>query len=301
MGGWSSYNKIPDFPIFSEMCSPRPDIMFRPTLFRLGLALLVLVVGRGLLAAEPTRPQRVLLLHQLPDGHPATTHEYVAGLKILHQLLRSQPVFDVRMIAADEPWSDGPEQLDGADGVVVFLAAGAQWLSKDASRLAAFQRLAERKGGLSCLHWGMGTKSAEPIAPFVTLFGGCHGGPDRKYQVLETELSPVASGHPIQQGITAITVQDEFYYALKFASDPSPVPVMQAQIDGGPQTVAWAWERSDGGRSFGFSGLHYHRNWERPEYRRLVTQGVLWSLGRPIPEAGIHVDINPELLQLPKR
>ena len=36
-------------------------------------------------------------------------------------------------------------------------------------------------------------------------------------------------------------------------------------------------------RSFGFSGLHFHDNWRLPEYRRLVAQGVLWSLKLPIP------------------
>jgi len=275
--------------------------MLRLAMWNLGLVLAFSPLSGAVCAAEPAAPVRLLLLHQLPDGHPVTTHEYVAGLKILHELLRNQPGIEVRLVAADEPWTAGPELLEGADGAVLFLAAGAQWLSKDAARLAAFQRLAERKGGLCCLHWGMGTKSAEPIAPFVALFGGCHGGPDRKYQVLETELGPAPGEHPIQQGIAAIKVHDEFYYALKFASDPRPVPVMQAQIDGEPQTVAWAWERADGGRSFGFSGLHAHRNWERPEYRRLVLRGVLWSLRKPIPADGASVEIDPALLQLPSR
>ena len=27
--------------------------------------------------------------------------------------------------------------------------------------------------------------------------------------------------------------------------------------------VSWAWPRPDGGRSFGFTGLHFHENWRR--------------------------------------
>ena len=50
-------------------------------------------------------------------------------------------------------------------------------------------------------------------------------------------------------------------------------------------------ERSDGGRSFGFSGLHFHENWQLPEYRRLVTQGVLWTLDLPIPIGGVDVNL----------
>jgi hypothetical protein len=55
--------------------------------------------------------------------------------------------------------------------------------------------------------------------------------------------------------------------------------------------VAWAWQRPDGGRSFGFTGLHFHDNWQLSEYRRLVVQGVLWSLKLPIPSSGVDVAI----------
>ena len=56
-------------------------------------------------------------------------------------------------------------------------------------------------------------------------------------------------------------------------------PILRAPIDGTAETVAWAWERPDGGRSFGFSGLHFHDHWKRPEYRRLVAQGSVGGEG----------------------
>jgi hypothetical protein len=68
-------------------------------------------------------------------------------------------------------------------------------------------------------------------------------------------------------------------------------PLLRVPIDGKDQTVAWAWERPDGGRSFGFSGLHFHDNWKLPEYRRLVAQGVLWTLKLPVPKDGLAVDV----------
>lgn len=228
-------------------------------------------------------PQRLLLLYQKPDGHPPTTHEYLQGLTLVETLLRGTDRLDVRLVPADEPWTDGPDLLDGADGAVLFLSEGAKWLSNDPARLAAFERLAVRRGGLSCLHWGMGTKAAEPIPAFVKLFGGCHGGPDRKYKVLETELRPSATTHPITRGVSALTVREEFYYALKWpAGDRKSTPLMEVSIDGETYPVAWAYDRADGGRSFGFSGLHFHANWERPEYQRLVKQGVLWTVGREV-------------------
>ncbi len=230
-------------------------------------------------APEQTHPRRLLLLYQKPDGHPAATHEYEQGLTLLHGLLSSRKQISVRLLPADEPWSDGPELLDGADGVVLFLAEGARWLSADQARLRAFVQLAERKGGLSCLHWAMGSKTAEPVPAFAKLFGGCHGGPDRKYRFLETTLRPAAGDHAVTRGIEPLRIRDEFYYALKWPGVvPPPQPLMEAEIDGQWETVSWAWERPDGGRSFGFSGLHFHENWRETAYQRLVVQGVRWTL-----------------------
>ena len=129
------------------------------------------------------------------------------------------------------------------------------------------------------MHWGTGAKKAKDIAAYVNLLGGCHGGPDRRYKFLETDARPAEPLHPIATGIHPFHVRDEFYYELKFAKGGGTLhPVLEAVIDEKPQTVSWAWERPDGGRSFGFTGLHFDDNWKRIEYRRLVTQGVLWTM-----------------------
>jgi type 1 glutamine amidotransferase len=146
---------------------------------------------------------------------------------------------------------------------------------------------AKGKTGLAVLHWGMGTKDEKNVAPFVDLFGGCHGGPDRKYKVLETAASIADKAHPITRGLADFKVRDEFYYTLKFAK--AKTPLLNVAIDGETHPVAWALEREGGGRSFGFSGLHFHENWQMPEYRRLVTQGVMWTVDVPIPKEGIAV------------
>ena len=131
------------------------------------------------------------------------------------------------------------------------------------------------------------------LAAFVELFGGCHGGPDRKYKVVEVEATVVDSKHPIVRGIGAkFRINDEFYYRLKFVKPQGSVhPILRVPLDGKSETVAWAWQRPDGGRSFGFSGLHFHANWRLEAYRRLVAQGVLWTLSLPIPEKGLTVQV----------
>ncbi len=238
-------------------------------------------------AGEPKK--RVLLLWQKPDGHPKGTHEYELSQRILKRELDKFPALDVTLVNADDPWKDGPTLLAKADGVVLFVTEGAKWVNADPRRLQAFQDCAKRKAGFSVIHWGMGTKDAANIAPFVALFGGCHGGPDRKYQVVDTEAFPApGSKHPIAFGLERFKVREEFYYSLKFAKSGIE-PILRVPIDKEDHTVCWAFSRPDGGRSFGFSGLHFHENWQMPEYRRLVTQGVLWTLGQQIPNAGIAV------------
>ncbi len=151
------------------------------------------------------------------------------------------------------------------------------------ARHDAFSRLAARGGGLVALHWALGTRESGPIAPFVKLFGGCHGGTDRKYQVLETELRVADVRHPLTAGLRNFRVRDEFYYQLKFAEPAGSVhPILQATIDGRDETVAWAFERPDGGRSFGFTGLHFDDNWNVAEYPQLITRAIRWTLKLPI-------------------
>lgn len=266
------------------------------------------VVADGSDEAADARPRRLLLIGQGPDGHPFATHEYMSGVGLVAKMLQSQTRVQPVVVQADGEWKDGPELLDGADGVFLFVSEGAKWTAANPNRLAAFQRLARRGGGLSVLHWGMGTKDAANTAPFVSLFGGCHGGPDRKYQVVRAKATP-SSQHAILAGVTPFEHEEEYYYALKFPSkdggvslkDDGVTPLLRVPLDGADHTVSWAWERPDGGRSFGFTGLHFHRNWEHPSCRRLVAQGVLWTLKLPVPEGGLKVEVSPEDLKVPPR
>ena len=244
------------------------------------IALAIVAVAAPLSAAEP---RRLLLVGQDPDNHPPGTHEYMPGIERLAKLLEPNTDLKVTVANGAEPWPEGPELIAEADGIVIFVSEGAKWCLADPRRYQALTQLAARGGGFVALHWAMGTRDAENIEPFQKLFGGCHGGPDRKYAVVRTELSPAEPTHPIATGIKPLQLREEFYYRLKFIdAEPAVEPVMQALIDGQLETVAWAWQRPDGGRSFGFSGLHFDDNWQLPEYPRLIKQAVLWTMKLPV-------------------
>jgi len=254
-------------------------------LLSLFLALLCAVA-----AGRAAEPKHLLLIGQGPDGHPIGTHEFMLGVQFIDKLLGPYKAqIQTTIVQADEPWPEGPELIDKADGVVFMVTQGAQWMQNDPRRFQAIQRLCARQGGLVGLHWSVGAKDEKYIDGQLALLGGTRGGTQRKYKVLESGVHLVEPAHPVLAGMKDFAINDEWYYHLDLqpATTPGFHPLFTVNIDDKDETVCWAWDRSDGGRSFGFVGLHFHKNWERIEYRRLVSQAILWSLKLPIPEGGL--------------
>ena len=54
-----------------------------------------------------------------------------------------------------------------------------------------------------------------------------------------------------------------------------------------PQHMAWATERSDGGRGFGCSGGHVHWNWGHNDFRKFFLNAIVWTAGLDVPADGV--------------
>jgi hypothetical protein len=65
---------------------------------------------------------------------------------------------------------------------------------------------------------------------------------------------------------------------------------------GQPETLAWAYQRPDGGRGFGFTGGHYHANWENDNFRKVVLNAILWIAHIEVPPDGVASRVTPEQL-----
>jgi hypothetical protein len=64
-----------------------------------------------------------------------------------------------------------------------------------------------------------------------------------------------------------------------------------------PQHVAWAVEREDGGRGFGFTGGHFHSGWGKEDQRKLVLNAIVWTAKAEVPANGVESKITTEDLQ----
>ena len=61
-----------------------------------------------------------------------------------------------------------------------------------------------------------------------------------------------------------------------------------------PQHLCWVVEREEGGRGFGFTGVHFHDNWADDNFRRTLMNAMCWIAKVDIPEGGIDT---PKLTQ----
>ena len=66
---------------------------------------------------------------------------------------------------------------------------------------------------------------------------------------------------------------------------------------GEPQCVAWACQRADGGRGFGFTGGHFHKNWGDDNFRKLVLNAILWTAKIEVPADGVQSKVTPDELE----
>ena len=63
---------------------------------------------------------------------------------------------------------------------------------------------------------------------------------------------------------------------------------------GEPEHMMWAYDRTDGGRGFGITGAHYHKNWGDDNFRKVVLNAILWIAKAEVPSNGVECTVTPE-------
>ncbi|MGO8927920.1 MAG: ThuA domain-containing protein [Limisphaerales bacterium] len=245
-----------------------------------------------------------------PPSHGPREHEHRAGCLLLKSCLDGFPGVTSEVYSNGWP-QDPAAAFDGAATVVIYSDGGGGHPFLQDDRLKMIGELMKKGVGLVCIHYAVEPTIEKGEKEFLDWIGGCF---EVNWSVNPTWHADFKTlpKHAITRGVNPIQITDEWYFHMRFRDGMkgvlpilSAVPpettmsradgphegnpaVREAVKRGGPQIVAWACERPDGGRGFGFTGGHYHRNWGNDDVRKLVLNAILWTAKVEVPAAGVE-------------
>jgi type 1 glutamine amidotransferase len=236
-------------------------------------------------------------------SHGPGDHEFFAGAAILMNLLKQTP--GVWPIMARDGWPKNEKLFDTADCVVFYMDGRGGHPVVQGDRLAKMQKLMDKGVGWVNLHYAV-DYLPQHGKTVIGWMGGYYE-PDYSINPHWDAIIRTLPKHPITNGVKPFTIRDEWYYGMRFIEDRKGLtPILQAvppdetrrteytkSRKGQIETMAWAYERPDGGRGFGFTGGHFHRNWADRDFRRIVVNAILWCSKVEVPEGGAKVEFDP--------
>lgn len=287
-----------------------------PRLFALLLAMLGASVGAAPAADDDPYDQSKVPLEVQPSdpkankvvlvagrmSHGPGDHEFFAGCSILMKLLQQTP--GVFPVLARDGWPKNPQMFEGAKAVVFYMDGGSGHPIIQKDHRDVVQKLIEQGVGFVNLHYAVEYPKSQSKHVFAWL-GGYYETGFSTNPHWKADFSNLPS-HPVTRGVKPFAIQDEWYFNIRFAPESKQVtPILKAtppderrgtpeakKFSGREEVVAWTFERPNG-RSFGFTGGHFHRNWGDENFRRLVVNAILWSANLDVPVTGASVNLDP--------
>ncbi len=254
-----------------------------------------------------TEDKRIVMIAGKPSHGPGE-HEHRAGLLLFQKCLAGFPGISVEVYS--NGWPADASVLKGAAAVVIYSdgAAGHPALQDD--HLQQLGALMKQGVGLACIHFAVEPTIEKGQREFLDWIGGCFEI-NRSVNPMWTADFKALPDHPIARGVKPFQQKDEWYFNMRFRDGIKGVtpilgavappetmrrpdgphegnPDVRATVQrGDAQVVAWASERADDGRGFGFTGGHYHRNWGDDNMRKVVLNGILWVAKVEVPPDGV--------------
>lgn len=269
------------------------------------------VLWAALLCASLAAPafaaeHRLVLIAGTPSHGPGD-HEFNAGCLLLKKLLAATP--DLTVTVCTNGWPKDPGVLDQATAVAVYSdGGGGHFLLKD-DRMKQLAALAAKGVGLGLMHFAVEIPKDNGGAQFLDWIGGYYE--DRfSCNPMWTPEFRTFPAHPVTRGVKPFAVRDEWYMNIRFRPEMQGItPLLVAkpsdQVRNGPyvwpsgpyphvqaakgrdEVMMWAVQRPDGGRGFGFTGGHYHKNWANDSYRKVVLNALCWLAKVEVPDQGV--------------
>jgi type 1 glutamine amidotransferase len=237
-------------------------------------------------------------------SHGYGAHEHKAGCMLLARCLEALPGVTCKVYTGG--WPKDPKALEDVDAIVLFADGGGG--NPIIPHLGEVAPLMKKGVGLACLHYAVEVPKGKAGDALLAWIGGYYE-PYWSVNPTWTAHFKKFPTHPVTRGVKPFVVQDEWYYHMRFPEGMKNVtPVLTAippdstreRPDGAhsgnptvrarkgmPEHVAWAIQRPDGGRGFGFTGGHFHWNWANNNFRTLVLNGITWIAKIDIPQGGI--------------
>jgi type 1 glutamine amidotransferase len=242
-------------------------------------------------------PAKIVLMAGKPS-HPPGAHEHNAGVLLLEKLLKQNK--NVEPVVVKGGWPENESVFDGARAIFLFSDGFKMhpWLVGD--RLSKVDALMKKGVGLMLMHYAV--EIPKDNGPqYLEWVGGYYERPYSQNPINDVDATQASPKHPVSRGWKGYHVKDEFYYRLRFTDgDKRDTPILTVPLPKDkpePQVIAWACQRQDGSRGFGFTGGHFHTNWGIPEFRQMVVNAILWTAKVDLPKNGARCDLNPDDLK----
>jgi hypothetical protein len=242
-------------------------------------------------------------------SHGPREHEYYAGCLLLQQSLRNVP--GVETMVYHYGWPTAADAFDGADAVVLSMDGGDGHALLHGDHLQQLGALMDKGVGLGAIHWAVEVTKDKGEKEYLDWIGGAY---EANWSVNPTWTANFTTlpDHPITRGVKPFEIYDEWYFHMRFVDGMkgvtpilSAIPpastmdrpdgphsgnpaVREAVKNGEPAIVCWAFERPNGGRGFGFTGAHYHKNYGNENFRKIVANAILWIAKADVPADGVN-------------
>ena len=248
-------------------------------------------------------------------SHGAGEHEFRAGCLLLQKWLNQVP--GVSSVLYSNNWPSDANAFDGAAAIFIYSDGGGGHPAIQGNRLKTLGELMNKGVGLGCGHYAVEVPKEKGGPEFLQWIGGYF---ETYYSVNPTWEADFKSfpDHPITRGVKPFKIRDEWYYHMRFpegmknvtpiltavppdstrgkpgANDPHGGNADVRAHKGEPEHVMWAIERPDGGRGFGFTGGHFHKNWGDENFRKVVLNAILWIAKVDAPADGVQASATPD-------
>ncbi|MDG2470103.1 MAG: ThuA domain-containing protein [Pirellulaceae bacterium] len=270
------------------------------------IAFLGLISFLWITTVDADDPAKIVFISGAPS-HGRLAHEHRAGNMILAKSLNQSKLNVHAVLVPHYGYPIEKKILEDAKTVVVFCTGHRGHVLN--AHLEEFDELMKKGVGVVMIHWATEAEKGKPGEKFLEWMGG--------FCDLDWSVNPHWKAkfkdfpdHPICNGLVPFEVDDEWYYHMRLvpkmkgvtsilADLPGPETlrrkdgarsgnpaVRKSVADGQKQTVAWAYQRTGGGRGFGFTGAHNHDSWRNENFRKVVLNAILWTAHVEVPKSG---------------